>query len=45
VRYALSREEFGESDAPALGRAFAERFEDGALSVTKDVGLFVARAP
>ena len=45
VRYALSREEFDEDDAPALSRAFAERFEDGTLEVTKDVGLFVATGP
>lgn len=43
VRYALSREEFDATDAPALGRAFADRFEDGTLEVPEDVGLFVAR--
>lgn len=43
VRYALSREEFDEDDAPELARAFADRFEDGVLEVPKDVGLFVAR--
>jgi SAM-dependent methyltransferase len=43
VRYALSREEFDGDDAPAIARAFAERFDDGTLEVTKEVGLFVAR--
>ena len=42
VEYALSRGEFDDADRPALRAAFAERFEDGALRVPKDVGLFVA---
>jgi SAM-dependent methyltransferase len=45
VRYALSRTEFDDGDAPALGRAFAERFDGGSFEATKDVGLFVAEAP
>jgi SAM-dependent methyltransferase len=44
VRYALSREAFDADDAPALARAFADRFADGVLEVPKEVGLFVARA-
>ncbi|WP_255150571.1 class I SAM-dependent methyltransferase [Halorarius halobius] len=43
VRYSLSREEFEESDAPALHEAFAERFEDGVFEVRKNVGALVAR--
>lgn len=43
VRYALSREEFEDTDREALARAFDDRFEGGALEVPKDVGLFVAR--
>lgn len=43
VRYALSREEFDEDDAPALHKAFAERFEDGVFEVQKEVGALVAR--
>lgn len=43
VRYALSREEFDENDAPALHGAFAERFEDGVLEVRKEIGALVAR--
>ena len=44
VAWALSREEFDESDVAALGEAFAERFEDDVFRVRKDTGLFVARA-
>lgn len=43
VAYALSREEFSEADAPALRSAVEEAFDDGALDVTKEVGLLVAR--
>lgn len=43
VRYSLSRDEFGETDAPALHEAFAERFEGGVFEVEKDVGALVAR--
>ncbi|MWG33286.1 methyltransferase domain-containing protein [Halomarina oriensis] len=42
VGYALSREEFDESDAPALREAFEEGFEDGVFRVRKDAGVFVA---
>jgi SAM-dependent methyltransferase len=43
VQYSLSRDEFDESDTPALAEAFAERFENGVLEVEKEVGAFVAR--
>lgn len=42
VRYALSREDIDDDQAPALHEAFAERFDDGAFHVTKEVGVFRA---
>lgn len=42
VGYALSREEFDESDAPALREAFEAGVEDGIFHVGKDAGVFVA---
>jgi SAM-dependent methyltransferase len=44
VEYALSRDEFDESDRAALREAFAERFEDGVFRADKDVGVFAATA-
>ena len=43
VRYALSRDEFDETDTPALHEAFADRFVDGVFEVEKSVGAFLAR--
>jgi len=43
VAYALSREEFSDSDAPALRAAVEDAFEDGRLDVTKEVGVLIAR--
>ncbi len=44
AEYALSRDEFDESDRDPLRKAFAERFEDGVFRAEKDVGVFVATA-
>lgn len=43
VAYAITLPDFDPADGPAMERAFRDRIGDDALTLTRDVGVFVAR--